>query len=148
MDVQAFFPARYAEQSDGLMNIMGGGLTRVKVDKWPFSFRSLAIVAKILLDRSEAQVPHTVSVRILDPGGATFFAADSFEVPSMKQTEEDAEFYNINLALVLANVEFHAAGRYWFELLFDGGIIKKAPMLLETPPIADALPGTARGGNG
>jgi hypothetical protein len=146
MDIQAFFPARYAEQADGLMNIMGGGLTRVKVDNWPFSFRSLAIVAKILLDRSEALVPHTLSVRLLDPAGASFFETGDFEVPSGNATEE-APFYNINLALVLANVEFPAAGRYWFELLFDRKMIKRTPMLLEAPSVALSPTPTTEGGD-
>jgi hypothetical protein len=140
MDVLAFFPARYAENSpDGTMTIVSGGMIHVKVDSFPFMFRSLAVVAKVLLDEDDASAPHVMKVRLVNPAGDVSFETEEFETP-VDALPPDMDYLNVDLALVLSNALFQSEGRYWFELLFDGELIKRTPFRLKlkvpsgTPP--------------
>jgi hypothetical protein len=140
VDVQTFLLARYAEQAgDGLMTIVGGGISNVKVASFPHVFRNLAFVAKVLLDVSEALEALEFKVRILGPDGKIVVEPpDAFQTPAVEMPPP-LGYLNINLALTMTNVTFPVEGRYWLEMEFDGKVVKKTPLLVYTVEQAAAL---------
>jgi len=140
VDIQALLLAKYAEQTgDGLMTIVGGGIANLKFASFPHVFRNLAIVAKMLLDVSEALEAHEFKVRILGPDGKIVVEPpDAFQTPVV-DLPPPLEYLNIGLALTMTNVTFPVEGRYWVEMEFDGNVVRKTPLLVYTVEQAAAL---------
>ncbi|MGO9600266.1 MAG: DUF6941 family protein [Isosphaeraceae bacterium] len=133
MDIQAFLLAKYAEQTgDGLMTIVGGGIANLKFASFPHVFRNLAIVAKVLLEVSEALEAHEFKVHILGPDGKIIAEPpDAYQTPAVEMPPP-VEYLYINLALTMMNVTLPVEGRYWVEMELDGKVVRKIPVLVQT----------------
>ena len=67
---------------------------------------------------------------------------DAFQTPGV-DLPPPLEYLDINLALTMMNIPFPVEGRYWVEMEFDGKVVRKIPVLVQTVEQAAALEAAA-----
>jgi len=104
---------------EGLLHILGGGITRANREKFPAPL-NLALALRIMVHPTEADRTHDLSVLLLDQDGeriAEFGIRFGINEPSVLEPSEEA---SLPLALSLHSVPLPHEGPYSFELLIDG----------------------------
>jgi hypothetical protein len=118
---------------EGLLNVLGGGVTRAYRSEYPAPL-NLTLAVRILVHPTEADRPHTLSVRLQGEDGQAIAAVDGeFRVgdPSSIHPGEEA---SLPLALTFPpEVALPQRGRYSFELLIDAVHQATVPFVA-TPP--------------
>lgn len=115
---------------EGLLHILGGGVTRVNRPGFPANIAPLTLALRIVLHPTEADRPHTVEVRLQ---GADGEQGANFEVQfGVADTRHLEAGENVSVPLPLAmppNLALPQAGRYSFEILIDGNHQKTVPFI-------------------
>lgn len=104
---------------EGLLHILGGGITRANRDNFPAPL-NLALALRIMVHPTEADRTHQLTVLLLAQDGeriAEFGIEFGISDPSVLEPAEEA---SLPLALSLHTVPLPREGPYSFELLIDG----------------------------
>jgi hypothetical protein len=106
---------------EGLLHILGGGVTRVNRPGYPAPLAPLTLALRILIHPTEADRPHQLDVRLQGADGQELAKVEvQFGISNPGGTEPGEE---LSIALPLNMPEsliMPQAGRYSFELLIDG----------------------------
>lgn len=121
---------------EGLLHVLGGGVTRINRPGFPTPLSPLSLAMRVLVHPTEADRMHKMQVRLLDEDGAEIARFDlEFGVGDTGQLEAGEE---VSLPLPLTippNVGLEKAGRYSFEILIDGNHQASIPFIAKhTPP--------------
>lgn len=112
--------APLAEDGSRKLNIVGGGVTHVRADKFPYTLPSIAIVVRFFLEKEDGGSKHTFEVNLVAPDGQRLLTVghqmEIAEIAPAHQGEEPSLF----VVGELGNVLFQREGRYVMELTLDG----------------------------
>lgn len=104
---------------EGLLHILGGGVTRLNRPSFPAPL-GVALALRIMVHPTEADRSHAIEARLLTEDGEQIGIAEvAFEV-ALSGEERPGEELAVATALSLQNVPLPDAGAYSFELLIDG----------------------------
>jgi hypothetical protein len=104
---------------EGLLHILGGGVTRANRDNFPAPL-NLALALRIMVLPTEADHTHQLTVNLLtEDGGKIAEIGIEFGIndPSALEPTEEA---SLPLALTLHTLPLPREGPYKFELTIDG----------------------------
>jgi hypothetical protein len=104
---------------EGLLHILGGGITRANRENFPAPL-NLALALRIMVHPTEADHTHELAVLLLAEDGeriAQLGIQFGINDPSVLEPAEEA---SLPLALSLHTVPLPREGPYSFELLIDG----------------------------
>ncbi len=104
---------------DGLLHILGGGVTRLNRPDFPAPL-GVAVALRVMVHPTEADRQHTVEARLLAEDGEQIGMAEvAFEIAPSGE-ERPGEELAVAAGLALQMVILPNAGAYSFELLIDG----------------------------
>lgn len=118
-EVSAAFLCDYASVREGLLHILGGGITRIWRDEFP-SPLGVGLAVMFELHRMELGRPHEVAIEIRDEDGASLaeirggFGADS--IPAIGPHEKIL----VPLAIGLHGLQVQKHGDYEATIAVDG----------------------------
>jgi hypothetical protein len=104
---------------EGLLHILGGGITRANREGYPAPL-NLALALRIMVHPTEAEHTHELTVLLLAQDGervAEFGIQFGINDPAVLEPAEEA---SLPLGLSLHTVGLPHEGPYSFELLIDG----------------------------
>ena len=127
MNVSYLIVAKYAEQTNDGLNIIGGDIDLFFSETIPLNVPFLFVATKVVLGQEEASVPHSLRVRLVGPDGDQIIESDEIPVPANDFLPKEDRF-NAKLVFGFVNVVFLEEGLYRFQLLFDGKAEKDAPL--------------------
>jgi hypothetical protein len=109
----------YASVREGLLHVLGGGITRMWRDQFPAPINaSIALV--IELHRDELDRPHELLVRISDEDGAMLFEARGGFQMARAPLLEPHETQLLPMALDLRPAGVQHAGPHQIDVSLDG----------------------------
>jgi hypothetical protein len=115
---------------EGLLNILGGGITSIVRDEFP-SPLGMSLALRVLAEPAEAANPHTIEIALSDEGGN-----DVVQVKiGLELAESDVHVpESSHLEAVLAwdfpgRPVIPHPGRYSFEILIDGISQRSIPLM-------------------
>jgi hypothetical protein len=111
----------YATVREGLLHILGGGVSRLLRPVYPAPFAA-GLALRILLHPSELDAGHAVKIQLVDSDGVKVAELTStFSVtPEQRAILEPGEEFAINMPLNLPMVAIPKPGDFAFEILIDG----------------------------
>jgi hypothetical protein len=106
---------------EGLLHVLGGGVTRINRPGYPAPLAPLALALRILVHPTETDRTHQLDVRLQGADGQEIGKFDvQFGIGDPGEVEPGEEV-SVPLPLNMPpNVALPSAGRYSFELLIDG----------------------------
>jgi len=124
---------------EGLLHILGGGVTRLNRPEYPAQLAPLTLALRILVHPSEADRTHQLDVRLQAEDAQEIAKFDvQFGIGDPGDVQPGEEL-SVALPLIMPpQIGMPQAGRYSFELLIDG--IHQVSI----PFIATHLPGAAK----
>jgi hypothetical protein len=118
---------------EGLLHILGGGVTRINRDEYPAPLGT-TLALRVMIHPTETADAHAMQVLLLSADGARvaelgigFGVSD----PTVLSPGEEA---SIPMVLPLTNVGLETPGAYSFELLIDGIHQVSVPFRAEVLP--------------
>jgi hypothetical protein len=136
MELERIFLARFAEITpDGLFTVVGGGMNRIGVSRFPWSLGFLFLLTQYRVTAEEAGRQHVMSVERETPNGRTEPIGAEFPmIPLTPNTPvgPDGKFV-FSLSYLLANPTFPEAGVYKYRLKIDGQRIGEVQLLVVGP---------------
>lgn len=137
MKIDTAFLCDAATVRDGLLNILGGGITRAGRVEFPAAL-GLTLALRILLHPTEADNPHKLVVRLQGIDGEEAARVDIEFGAENPGTLEPGEQFSLPIPIPMPpQVQLPAPGRYSFELLIDGihqGSVPFTAHKVEPPP--------------
>lgn len=106
---------------EGLLHVLGGGVTRLNRPGYPAPLAPITLALRILVHPTETDRQHQMEVRLQGPDGEPVakFSVD-FGVTDPGQVQAGEEV-SVPLPLTMPpNAALPQAGRYSFEILIDG----------------------------
>jgi hypothetical protein len=120
---------------EGLLHVLGGGVTRVNRPEYPAPLAPLTIALRILVDPTEADRAHQLDVRLQGEDGhevAKFEVQFGIGDPGDVQPGEEL---SMALPLIMPpEIGLPHAGRYSFELLIDRSHQASIPFIATLGP--------------
>jgi hypothetical protein len=106
---------------EGLLHMLGGGVTRVHRRGYPAALSPLSLAVRILVHPTEIDRTHQLEVRLQDADGKEVAKVDvQFGVADPGSVEPGEEL-SVPLPLTMpSQIALPHAGRYSFEFLIDG----------------------------
>jgi hypothetical protein len=109
-----------ASVREGLLHILGGGVTRVGLGQLP-GHMNAALAIRVMVHPTEADRPHDLEVRLLSADGVEIGKVDvHFTVGKPDGEALPGGELTAPFAVPLHLIQMQAAGGYSFELLIDG----------------------------
>lgn len=129
----------YASVRENLLNVVGGGITRVWRTEFPAPLNlSLALVLE--LHEMELDRPHEIDIQIMGEDGQSIAQVkggfQSAKPPGMEVTET----LLVPIALDLRSAGVPALGAYTLSLAIDGSFATDLRFWVRQPPEAPELP--------
>lgn len=118
---------------DGLLHILGGGVTRVSRPEYPGPL-GIALALRVMVHPTEAEREHKLEARLISEDGADVGRIDvQFSIAGNDGVRPGEEFsaaipLPVNSALMLPS-----AGAYSFEILIDGTHMTSVPFVAVIP---------------
>lgn len=127
MKVRYLILARYAEfTSDGMVNIIGGDNDKIVAEEYPHIHPLLAVVARIVLDRTDTIIEHNFRSLIADSDTKEIIAEGPLgSIPTLVMPVE-AKYLGTGILLQFQNIIFPKAGSYEVNLLIDEVVLAEA----------------------
>jgi hypothetical protein len=121
---------------EGLLHVLGGGVTRAGRPAWPAPL-ALTLALRILVHPTEAGQPHQLVVRLQGADGQEVARVDIEFAVNDDGTLEPGEHASLPLPIPMPEqVQLPEPGRYSFEILIDGIHQVSVPFLAhETGPM-------------
>ncbi len=138
MEIDSALLCDAATVREGLLHILGGGITRIARPEYP-AYVGMTLALRILVHPTEADRQHQLEVQLLSADGARivgFQAQFGINDPSVLMPGEQ-----ISVPLPITpppQIQLPAAGTYSFEVLVDGVHQASVPFMAFE---AAALPG-------
>ncbi len=124
--------ADFAQVREGLLFVVGGGITRLYAPELPAPM-NVCLVLAIELHRMEREQPHELNVQIMDEdGGQVAEIKGGFQM----QNTQAAHHETVNIPMVF-DLRMVGLARYGFhvvEVSIDGHHERTLQFLLGTPP--------------
>jgi hypothetical protein len=136
MKLEDIFLARFAELGpDGLFTVVGGGMDRINVGGFPWSWGFLFLVVRIRLTTEEAQTEHRTAVERETPDGQIEpIGADSPMMPLPPTADLGPDgLVGLTFTVCLVNLFFPKAGVYKYRFKIDGQEVGVAKLLVTGP---------------
>jgi hypothetical protein len=118
---------------EGLLHILGGGVTRINRPEFPAP-AGIALALRIVLHRTEAAQPHQARFILQSEDGRPVvegeltFSTEGGSLDALMPGEE----LSLPISLPFQNVSVPSAGGYSFEILIDGIHQLSVPFLATT----------------
>lgn len=117
---------------EGLLHVLGGGITRLGRPEFPAPLMG-ALALRVMVHPTESDRPHQLEARLQAEDGATIARVDiGFEL-NPSGSERPGEELPVAFALPLHGVAIPHVGAYSFELLIDGVHQASIPFFVEVP---------------
>lgn len=105
---------------DGLLHILGGGITRIWASEYPAGLNA-HLAARIMLSASEATERHTLAVSVENSDDGSPIGSFSADFGVGRPTDlEDGEEIHVPLGFPLHAVQLPAPAAYRLALTLDG----------------------------
>lgn len=115
---------------EGLLHILGGGVTRLHREAFPAPL-GVALALRIMVHPTEADRPHTIEARLLAEDGEQVGKVElTFDVRPSGE-ERPGEELAVATGLALQMVGLPSPGAYSFELLIDGVHQRSVPFVAQ-----------------
>lgn len=137
MQLDDVFLAKFAEFGpDGLFTVVGGGVDRINVGAFPWSWGFLYLIARVRLTTEEAQAQHLTNVERETPNGNIEPVTAESPMEPLSPTAEIGPDGRVGLTFIvyLVNLFFAEAGVYKYRFKIDGQEIGVAELLVAGPP--------------
>jgi hypothetical protein len=137
MKVAAAFLCDAATVREGLLHVLGGGVTRLWIDEFPAPM-NVAVALLLELDRSELGRPHQLDMTVMDEDGGTIASVQGgFQFPPNPSLA-----FGEN-ALIPFTVPLHLAavpklGQYSISVQIDN--VLHSRLMFAVRPTSDRLP--------
>jgi hypothetical protein len=103
---------------EGLLHILGGGVTRVRRPHYPHSI-DVELALRLLVHPTETDAEHRLQVRLLDADGREHARIDAkFKLAETGEIRP-GEMHSMCVPLPVRTMQIADAGDYSFELLID-----------------------------
>lgn len=106
-------------ERNGLLNILGGGITRMGRPGFP-STLGAGLALRVMCHPTEVGPKHEIDARLLREDGEQVGTVTIGFALAQSSALRPGEEYSIAVALPLQSVALPAAGAYSFEILIDG----------------------------
>jgi hypothetical protein len=120
---------------EGLLHVLGGGVTRLNRPAYPAPIAPLTLAMRILMHPTEADRQHQLDVRLHGADGEEIAKVEGqFGIGDPGDTEPGEE---LSIALPLGmppQIALPRAGRYSFEILIDGEHRATVPFIAKPVP--------------
>lgn len=130
MQLSSAFLCDFASVRDGLLSIIGGGITRLWRSGYPAPLH-LCVALVVQLEPDELGRPHEFAVTLIDADGNSVVEALG-GLNIVTADREDGENVSAPLALDLRNVLLPKDGSYWAEVSLDGKRVRSLPFWANT----------------
>lgn len=126
---------------DGLLHILGGGITRLHRPSFP-THLGVSLALRVMVHPTESDREHQIETRLLAEDGAELGRVEiGFGITA--QDVRPGEELSAPFAIPLIPVALPSEGSYSFELLIDGVHQASVPFTaLLAPTEPEAFPGT------
>lgn len=115
---------------EGLLHVLGGGVTRLRRPEFPGPLNT-ALALRVMVHPTEAEQPHQLEVRLMKEDGEEVGRVEiDFELES--QAVRPGEELSAPFAVPLHGVALPHQGAYSFELLIDGIHQASLPFIAES----------------
>ena len=118
MDIDALL-CDHATVRDGLLHLLGGGITRVTKTRYPTEL-GIFLAMILTLTPSEGEEKHRVRVNIVGMDGQQIAEVNGELGVKDHPNREPGEGYVVPLPLSLASIPIPAPGTYAVNILIDG----------------------------
>ena len=140
MELDDIFLAKFAEfSSDGLFTVVGGGVDRINVGGFPWSWGFLYLLARVRITREEATTPHVTCVDRETPSGRIEPVTEESPMEPLSSTAEIGPDGRLGLSfnIFMVNLEFQEPGVYKYRFKIDGQAFGVAELLVAGPTQGD-----------
>lgn len=120
MKIDALIVSDAATVREGLLHILGGGVTRLWRDSLPAPL-NIQLALAIELDEADLGLPHEIEIVMQNPSGADVFRIQGgFQVPRPERLEK-GELQLVPLAFDTRNAVLTELGRHEIRASVDSG---------------------------
>lgn len=120
MRVDSALLCDWASVREGLLHVLGGGLTRLWRSEFPAPLGA-ALAIRIVVHPTEADAHHDFKVLLLAEDGEEVARLEgAFDPDGETKTDLPGEEVAANIALPMPNIGLPCQGHYSFEVLIDG----------------------------
>jgi hypothetical protein len=120
MDIRAAFLCDSATVREGLLHVLGGGLTRLWRDQMPAPL-AVSVALLVGVPRDVATLPHEVSATLRTREGAVVGQAmGGFQIPEEPPNMEPGEGLLVPIVIPFTLVGVEQFGGYIFDIAVDG----------------------------
>lgn len=118
---------------EGLLHILGGGVTRTHRQSFPAPL-SAALAFHVTVDRSEADMQHTLDARLIGESGEEVGVAhvDFTAQPSGRELPDEA--LSVSIPVPLYTIPLPKPGPYRFEVAINGEHLTSLHFVAEELP--------------
>lgn len=132
MEVRYLILARYAEFTDGTLNLIGGDYDKVVANGFPHVHPLIISAAKVVLNRDECDHEHKFSSFIIEDETKELIAeGTSGDLPKFVMPA-GVNYLGAGMILPFQNVIFLHEGVYIVQLAIDGEVLAKARFRVAT----------------
>lgn len=132
---------------EGLLHLLGGGITRVYRTPLPAPLGvALALMIRIPQDVAELRLPHEIQVTVLNDAGMVNQGMGAFQTGELPPRIEPGESLLVPFVMPVNGVAIFAHGRHWIDVSVDNGEPTHLefwvlhPDELAIPPIGPSAP--------
>lgn len=117
---------------EGLLHVLGGGITRIHRPMYPAPLAA-SMAVRILIHPTEAAAPHELGVLLVDEdGGQLGEVTLKFQASAEGSDLQPGEELALPIPLALQGLPLPKKGMYRFELLIDGIHQLSVPFIADT----------------
>ena len=124
----------YATVREGLLHVLGGGITRINRPAFPAPF-GCSIALRIVIHRTEADRPHKLRVILQDNDGKRLAQVDAGFGVGNPEAAEPGEDVAAALPIPMQAIMIPHAGSFSIELLIDDIHQSSVPFMATQLPI-------------
>ena len=140
MHVDCALICDYVTVREGLLHVLGGGVSRIWRTAYPGPLGA-GLALRIVVHPSEFDADHKIAVLLNDDDGHKLaeIGSDFHITPEMRRGIEPGEEFAVNMPLNLPMIAIPRVGDYVFDILIDGQHQRSVPFKAKAGP-APSLP--------
>lgn len=116
----AFFAKAAEVESDGMIHLLGGGITFVKGPAFPAIQHGMVLVVRLRVEPNECDCLHELVSQIVRPSGAIMPPEIKFPFSTKRHPWHPEKANTMTVVLNYIDLIFPEEGEYTFRLLVDG----------------------------
>lgn|SRR3989338_2859337 len=131
MKVDYAFLAESAEQVNGKLYVLGGGIDSFWSDKEPFVYPRLSFVLRIVFEVSEIGRDHKIEIQLMDEDGRNVHTVGAnLNIPKKNPNLPKGWQQAIGTVINFANLQLPKFGNYSFNILINNSCLHTIPIRL------------------